>query len=370
MKLVAAIKLLPTDEQARVLEDTLKVTNRAANTISEIAWQRKSFGQYKLHKLTYYEIKDEFQLTAQVVVRTIAKVADAYKLDKKTKRTFKSLGAVAYDDRILRFHEDAVSIWTVAGRQHISFVCAGRFREALKCRRGQSDLVFKGGKWYLFITVNVEEPSLIEPEDWLGIDLGIKNIAADSDGESYCGKQLKGLRHRYARIRSRLQTKGTKSAKRLLKKRRSKERRMARDINHQVSKKIVRKAQGTKRGISLEDLTGIRARVTVKKSQRRTVHSWSFGQLRQFVGYKAKFVGIPVLLVDPRNTSRTCPNCGHVDKRNRPAQDSFSCVSCSFAGDADTVAAENIRRAAVNQPDVVCGNLPHNHELTTLSVSS
>jgi IS605 OrfB family transposase len=144
---------------------------------------------------------------------------------------------------------------------------------------------------------------------------------------------------------------------------------MTRNINHRTSKEIVRKAQDTRRGISLEDLKGIRARVTARKSQRRTVHSWSFAQLRQFIEYKAKLYGVPTRVVDPRNTSRTCPECGHVDKHNRPTRDRFTCVSCSFAGEADTVAAENIRRAAVNQPDVVCENLSHNHELTTSGIS-
>jgi putative transposase len=308
-----------------------------------------------------------------MVVRAIAKVADAYKLDKKSKRTFKSLGSIAYDDRLLRYYESEVSIWTVTGRERIPFACDERAEERLRFRRGESDLAYREGQWYLLATVDVDEPPTGTPEDWLGVDLGIKNIAADSDGHSYSGSRIEQLRHRYARIRTKLQAKQSKSAKRLLKKRRRKERRMARDINHRISKEIVRRAQDTGRDISLEDLKGIHGRIMVRKPQRRTMHSWSFAQLGQFVEYKAKLAGVPVLFVDPRNTSRTCPKCGSVDKRNRPNRDTFSCVSSSFAGEADTVAAENIRRAAVNQPNVVCDvsfAISHNYKLPALAGNS
>jgi putative transposase len=124
-------------------------------------------------------------------------------------------------------------------------------------------------------------------------------------------------------------------------------------VNHRISKQLVAKAKDTNRAIALEDLQGIRSRITVRRSQRATLHSWAFYQLRTFVEYKARRVGIPVILVDPRNTSRTCPVCGHVDKANRPNQSTFSCVFCGFAGLADHIAAINIgRRDVVNQPIV------------------
>ncbi len=180
----------------------------------------------------------------------------------------------------------------------------------------------------------------------------MKNIATDSDGNSYSGAKVNGIRNRYARLRSKLQAKGTKSAKRLLKKRSRKESRFAKDVNHRISKELVQRAKDTGRGIALENLKGIRERVTVRKAQRRQHHSWSFYDLRQKIEYKAAIAGVPVVLIDPRNTSRTCPVCGCVDKRNRPSQSVFSCIQCGFSGHADTIAAGNIaRRAAVNQPN-------------------
>jgi IS605 OrfB family transposase len=119
-------------------------------------------------------------------------------------------------------------------------------------------------------------------------------------------------------------------------------------INHLISREIVDLAQRTGRGIALEDLKGIRTRVSAKRQQRARLHNWSFYQLRSFIEYKARLVGIPVFLVDPKNTSRTCPSCGCIDKANRPSQFLFSCVACGYAAPADYTAAWNIRARAVS----------------------
>jgi IS605 OrfB family transposase len=191
-----------------------------------------------------------------------------------------------------------------------------------------------------------------ETHDALGVDLGITSIAVDSDGQVHSSQAVNAVRHRHRRLRTKLQRKRTKAARRRLRRLAGKEARFAKDTNHRISQQLVAKAQGTKRAIALEDLQGIRTRVTARRSQRATLHSWSFAQLRAFVEYKARRAGVPVVLVDPRNTSRTCPRCGCVDAHNRPSQQQFSCVACGFAGLADHVAAENIRRAAVNPPYV------------------
>lgn len=356
MKLIAQVKLQPDDRQADALQRTLETANAACNWLSERAWAARAFRQYDLHKLAYHACREAFPtLSAQIVVRCTAKVADAYRLDRKRQRTFRSAGGIAYDDRILRWYMDqsAVSIWTVDGRQRIPFVCGERQRQLLQTRQGESDLVLVNGQWYLLAVCNVETPTPQEVEGVLGIDLGIVNLATDSDGEIHSASHVNNVRHRHRRLRQRLQKKGTKAARRRLRRLSGKEQRFATHVNHVLSKRIVAKAVDTHRAIALENLGGIRTRVTVRKPQRATLHSWSFFQLRQFLTYKATLRCVPVVLVDPRNTSRTCPHCGCIDKANRPSQDRFSCVSCGFAGHADTIAAGNIaRRAAVNQPNV------------------
>lgn len=353
MKLTAKVKLQSDSDQTAALLTTLETCNAACNYISQVAWDNRAFSRNKLHKLVYYDVRHKFNLSAQATVRCIAKVVDAYKLDKDTQRTFKLHGGIAYDNRLLRYKlaDNTVSIWTIDGRIELPYLAGELQHQQLKTQKGESDLLYKGGQFYLAATCEIEEAEPIEATGVLGVDLGIVNIATDSDGELFKGTHVNNVRHRHRRLRRKLQKKGTKSARRRLKKLSGKERRFAKQVNHTISKRIVAKAQGTHRAIALEKLQGIRDRVTVRKSQRATLHSWSFHQLKEFVRYKAQRVGIPVIEVDPRNTSRTCPQCGCVDKRNRQTQANFSCIQCGFAGPADYIAAGNIaRRAAVNLP--------------------
>jgi len=355
MKLTAQIKLLPSPEQANALRKTLAVANTACNYISDQAWENQTFRQFPLHKLTYRDVRDKFQLSAQVVVRCISKVADAYKIDHKTKRTFRPYGALAFDNRILSYYLERkeVSIWTLEGRQRIPFSAGARQRELLSDQRGESDLCYVKGKFYLFVVCEVDTPKPIDVEGILGVDLGIVNIASDSDGGNFSGADVDRNRRIFEHRRRNLQKKQTRSAKRKLKKLSGKQARFQKHTNHTISKRLVEKAQDTCRAIALEDLGGIR-KAPVRRSQRSRLSNWSFYQLRQFISYKAERVGIPLVLVDPRNTSRTCPECACVDKANRVSQRLFSCIQCGYSAPADTVAAVNISaRAVVNQPMVM-----------------
>jgi IS605 OrfB family transposase len=354
MKLTQVFKLQPTEQQAQFLLVTMERFNAACNFVSETAFTEHIFGQIKLHHLCYYAIREKFGLSSQMAVRVIGKVSDSYKTEKKHLHTFKPHGAIVYDQRILTFKfPDCISVLTLDGREIIPFVFKNYRELDIRRVRGQADLLYRDGEFYLAVCVELPDRPTDENTDWLGVDLGVVNIAADSTGKTFSGAKVNALRKRHAKLRGKLQSKGTKSAKRLRNKRRHKEQLFAKDVNHCISKKIVAKAKGTLSGIALEDLKGIRDRVTVRKAQRRQHSSWSFNQLRQFIEYKAMLDGVAVKLVDPRNTSRTCPNCGNIDKKNRPDQATFKCTQCGFSGRADYIAAINIgRRAAVNQPNV------------------
>jgi putative transposase len=355
MRLTAAIHLLPMPEQADALRRTLEMANAACDYISQVAWQSKTFRQFAIHKLTYQAVRETFHLAAQLAVRCIAKVADAYKLDRNSLRTFQPHGAVPYDDRILSYNlkGSEVSIWTLDGRQAISFVCGERQRELLERQRGETDLALVRGKWYLFVSCEVETPEPLDVEDILGVDLGIVNLATDSDGETFSGEHIERRRQWYQGRRQALQAIGTKSAKRRLRGLTGRQRRFQKDTNHHISKHLVAKAERTKRALVLEDLKGIRQRARVKGPGQRARHSnWAFGQLRRFIGYKAQRAGVTVSFVDPAYTSQRCSACGHTERRNRKSRAEFCCVVCDHQLPADYNAAMNIEWAAVNRPMV------------------
>jgi IS605 OrfB family transposase len=355
MKLISTVKLLASTEERERLLATMKRVNEACSWLAERAFDAKSANKIALQRAHYRELRNRFGLSSQHAVRTISKVCEAYRRDRSKLCVFKPLGAIAYDQRIYTFKNglDRVSLLALDGRIVVPCAVGAYHRGRLEGVRGQADLVYRKGELFLFVTVEVPDDSPVKPEDWLGVDLGIRNLAFDSDGNPYSGEHTLAVRARAAKLRSGLQSVGTKSAKRHLRKIRRREQGFHAHTNHVISKSIVRKAKDTGRGIAVEDLRGIRNRVTVSKAQRSMLHSWSFAQLRRFLTYKAALAGIALVAVDPRNTSRTCPECGNIDKANRRSQAEFVCTGCGFAGNADHVGALNIAsRAKVNWPIV------------------
>ncbi|MFC4470076.1 RNA-guided endonuclease InsQ/TnpB family protein [Streptomyces xiangluensis] len=371
MKLVVQVKLLPTPVQAAALEATLHACNQAATWVSEVAFERQEFKNFPLRSRVYGEVKSRWGLGAQAAQHVIKKTCDAYTTlranlkagnlgrpgSKRYRRAtekpiaFRPQGAQPYDDRMLSWQipERTVSIWTVSGRiKDVAFTASPEHLATLTLyRKGESDLVCRDGLWFLSATCEVPEAEPnTEPMDFLGIDLGIVNIATTSDGEIMAGRELNRVRARERGLRTKLQKKNTPSAKRRLKKRRRKEARRAKDINHKIAKHVVAEAERTGRGIALEDLTGIRERVRLQKPQRAALHSWGFPQLGQFIAYKARKTGVPVVHVDPAYTSRTCAECGHIDKANRVSQARFACRNCGFVDHADRNSSRNIRARA------------------------
>jgi IS605 OrfB family transposase len=106
---------------------------------------------------------------------------------------------------------------------------------------------------------------------------------------------------------------------------------------------------GVDLGIALEDLSGIRERTRARGGDARNrLSGWAFAQLGAFIAYKAQLAGVPVVHVDPRYTSQTCPECGHRDRSNRKSQSEFRCKGCGHEDHADINAARNIRNAALS----------------------
>ncbi|CNF49134.1 IS605 family transposase OrfB [Mycobacterium tuberculosis] len=371
VKLVVQVKLLPTPEQAAALTDTLHQVNTAANHVSAVAFNR--FGlrgrELPLRTLCYGTLKAD-GLGAQAALHVIKRVVDAYSTlrgnirngrlggpaSKRRRKAeskpivFRPDAAHTFDDRCLSWQLDAstVSIWTVAGRcKNLRFACSPDQAKTLAAhRKGESDLVHRDGKWFLLATCDILEPDVYEPTDWVGVDRGIINLATTSDGDNHQGRRLSRYRRWQARKRAELQAKRTRASARLPKKRARREARHARHVNHKISKQVVAVAARTGRGIALEDLSGIRGRVTVPRDQRARLSSWPFHQLGAFIAYKARRTGVPFIEVDPAYTSQRCPRCGHTARNNRPTRDHFMCRRCGLAGLADVVAGVNVRDRA------------------------
>ena len=361
MKLTLKIKLLSTDEQSKYLLNTIKEANLACNIISNVVWEKRIFNQFKIHNEVYHSIKQSTNRSAQVIIRCISNVTDAYKLDKKTKRTFRPLGSMTYDPRILSYTpNDTVSIWTVGGRlKKLPFICHNR--NYLPYIKGEADLVYKKGKFYLFQTVEVPDEKITDVEEFIGIDFGLTDIISTSDNIKYSAEWLNNYREKKQNIRSSIQVKAdtskrsTKRNCRKLSKRLSgKEKTTATIINHTISKSIVKLAKEQSKGIAIENLTGIR--FTSKKRNktfRIKLGKWNFHQLRSFLEYKSVLSGIKLVVVPPAYTSQMCHVCKYIGKRTNKV---FECTNENCKEkilDADNNASKNISLlgAAINQPE-------------------
>ncbi|MGW0593192.1 transposase, partial [Streptosporangium sp. NPDC002607] len=271
VKLVVQVRLLPTPEQAAALEATLRAANDAATWVSALAHHQRVFRNYHLRKHAYGQIKDNYGLAAQAAQHVIKKVTDAYATLHANLRNgslgrpgsarreralatpivFRPGAAQPFDDRCLSWQMGArtVSIWTTCGRmKSVAFsASADQLTTLAAYRKGESDLLYRDGMWFLIATCDVPDRPVATPDGFLGVDLGIANLATTSGGVRHSGKGLNAVRHRHRELRRRLQAKQTKSAKRLLKKRRRKEARFAADTNHRISKSIVAEAARTGR---------------------------------------------------------------------------------------------------------------------------
>jgi IS605 OrfB family transposase len=338
-------KLQPTKDQRKSLLLTLERFAAACNDVLAVSNQNNVRAQFSLHKLCYYRIKEQYGLTSNYAVRAIARVAASFGKGKKTPTQFEPTSA-DLDNSLLRFIEksESVSLSTVNGRIKVKLSIGNYQRYLLKGRKPTAGtLVLDDKELYVNFILSDDVPDPQPPDDFLGCDLGISEILTDSDGKSFSGSQVKGIRYRHRHLRTKLQKKGTHSAKRLLKKISGKENRFAKDVNHCISKQVVTKAKCTNRAVVLEELKGIRDRIKARLPQRTVLHSWAFDQLKTFIAYKCIAAGVPLILVDPRNSSRECSECGYTDKANRPSQSVFACRSCGFRANADFNAAVNLR---------------------------
>jgi IS605 OrfB family transposase len=350
MKTVRTIpcKLKPTPEQASDMDATLDAFAQACNFAADVARQIGSTNKIKVQRAAYTEIRQRFGLPANLAIRAIARACAALKVPSKMHSAFKPASA-DFDARVFAFQESngTFGLTLLPGRTRIASALGDRQRSMLKGRKPTSAILVKrrDGDYFLHVAIEEESPDPPQPSDFLGIDLGIINLATTSEGQTFSGEAVNRNRRRRATARKQHQRKGTKRAKRKLKAMAGRQRRYQAWINHQISKQIVANAKALGIGIALEDLQGIRDRIetTVGKALRRRLGNWSFHQLRTFIIYKAALAGVPVVFVDPKYTSQTCAECGHRDRRNRQRQSEFSCTACNHEANADVNAARNIR---------------------------
>lgn len=358
------------------IDSQLKIWLMAANWLSKIVFKTKELNSNRLQKNTYATLRS-FGLRSSPSCNICKVVTAAY----KTAKTLNKWELAVFKSQIMsitwkcdfRLGRRGLTLWDEVLTVHDPrpFPLTGL--------RGSSIKKVKN-EWYLLLTHDVEIPKPKKKGSIVGVDFGVKRLMAATNSENSKTFFFKGgrLNHRRAcirRTRSKIQTVGTRSSRRLLKRLAGNEASVTEVLLHTASKALVRYAvENGARRIVLEDLTNIRDRtVSARKEFRAAVNRWPFANGQFKIAYKAAAQGIAVEKVSPVNTSRGCSACGHVSASNRKGL-RFHCVKCGYSDDADRNASKNIRLRSIsirhNQVEMGSRSTPESSEPSEIPVLS
>ena len=382
--ITAKLKLQTNAAQFQAVRATQLAYRDALNYVSRYAFEHhKMSNKVALQDGTYDEVRARFHLPSQMACSVPRQVGATYKtlwtkvkqnaaLRKagKTKKRYKGFDqppkyvspTLTYQyKKDYSFKSDRrVSILTLSGRvivpyagyhEHVALIARGAQVGAAKLWYDKPKKQF-----YLLVSLEVEgaDPTPETHTGVAGVDVGVRYLAVTAttrgDRSFHSGKRVVPQANHYARLRKRLQQKGTRSATRRLMVISGRERRLKQDANHVVSKRIVTRHPHSL--IGLENLTDIRERTRRKhgkkatKKQRRAnaaYSKWSFAELHSMIAYKALLHGSMAIKVDAHYTSKACPMCGHTCDANRPKKGLlFICQQCRYTLHSDLIGARNI----------------------------
>ncbi|MBU4266679.1 MAG: transposase [Candidatus Altiarchaeales archaeon] len=353
MKNCATIKIkLPVND---VLLETIRQYSNSAKYVVDVGYNTPvGKSKIKLHNATYREVRKQLpQLPAQLVISSRDKAYEILNSVRMRKRMRKKASkpqvsdylSIRYDARSFYFKPDVVSLTSVGGRLKIPIQVPKYFGRYLGWTVRTADLIYRKGKLFLNVVVSRDITIDCSTGKTIGVDVGINNLAVTSERQFFKG--VKGKLAKFHRLRGKLQAKGTRSARRKLKRVSGRQRRFMADLNHRISKGIV---EPLDKGdcIVMEDLNGIRNGVTIKSKRKgkvlnRMTNNWAFYQLQGFIDYKASRKGVWVVYANPHYTSKTCSNCGEVYSIRPKKRGFFRCLHCGFSCNSDLNASRNLR---------------------------
>ncbi len=354
MQRTIRIQLRPSLAQAAALVETCRQFTSAFNQAVRLGWAADVCNAIKLHYLAYYALKEAHPtLVSDLINQARAKAAEAltsaFTLRKDPQRAVRMPQSDACPPRYnlhtyrLDWESQTVRISTTAGRQTIRFSLLDYAQKYAGYEVDTADLVERDSSWWLHVVVTVPVPEVQPTDQVVGVDLGLTHPAVTSNSLFLGRRRWKALEGRYFKVTRALQRKGTKSAKRHLRKLKRRRARFRKDADHVLSKQIVAAAEPGAT-IVVENLKDIRKRMKAKRrtQTKRRMHSWSFASLKAKIEYKAEERGCTVVAVDPRHTSQRCSCCGHTARNNRRSQSDFWCRDCHVRFNADLNAARNI----------------------------
>lgn len=366
MRRAIKIKLNVSDNDKKILLETMLSFTNVFNFYSSWSNTNSSTSKIKAHKETYSQSKQLFDLPSALIQSARDMALEACK-NKKRKiiPNKKQTSSIRYDQRTFTLRGEQLTISSIKNRIKtiikLSDYSKVFFSNGWKLLK-TGYLSTKGDNFYFTFLFESDAFGNRETNKIIGLDRGIINTIATSEGELFSGKVLRKNKRKHLYLKRKLQAKGTRSAKKLLKRLGGKEKRFSYNFLHSLSKKLINNSNVST--YVLENLTKIKSKAYNKRSNK-IVSNWGFKQFERMLEYKAEANGITIKFVDARFTSQICSCCGLIDKQARN-KGIYSCTRCKLAINADINAAINIRnryiaqsfpnktleQGAVNHPDV------------------
>ena len=353
MQRTIRISLEPSPAQAQQLAETSRQFTAVFNAVCAHGWRERLSNGVALHHATYYPLKADYpDLVSDLHVQARVKATEAVKSAlalHKAGRTVTQPHSDACPPRYnlhtyrVDWESRTVRLSLIGGRQTVRFHIPDYSAKYAGYPTDTADLIERDGRWWLHVVVTVPAPDVAPSDAVVGVDLGLSRPAVLSNNRFLGKRAWKANEGRVFKLKRALQQRGTKSAKRHLKRIRHKQARFRRNTDHVLSRQIVQSvAPGAT--LVLENLKDIRKRTRMRRKTetQRRIHSWSFAQLRAFIEYKAEERGCMVVAVDPRHTSQACSRCGHSARNNRRSRALFVCRVCGCSLHADLNGARNI----------------------------
>ncbi|MBI2671728.1 hypothetical protein HYX16_02230, partial [Candidatus Woesearchaeota archaeon] len=216
MKSVATIKLkIPNN---KMLINSMKQYSKAITYISNLGYKNKIINRYKLHHLAYYEARNKFNLPSQYIINAIriaSQTLKSVKTNNGSNPFYKELMPVDFDRRTFTFFPDKIRLTTIKGRVDIPIKIPEYYKQYLIWKYQTCRLIYnkKQNKLFLHIVFSRETNFLQSKNPKItGIDLGINNIAVTSNKKFFNSHKIKKTKIKFRYIRSRLQSKGTRSS--------------------------------------------------------------------------------------------------------------------------------------------------------------
>ena len=379
---------------------TMEQYRLACNYVSEYLFNNNfPLNKNEVQKVIYNTIREKFNLKSQMTISCIRSVIARYKTvktqmarrpykyqDQNTGEWYREVRDLNWLHKPISFNRPQVdlqrnrdwsyltsgqlSINTLDGRVKVDPICRG-FNQYLDgtWKFGLAKLLKSSGKWYLHISATKEVTNFNKQtvKHVVGLDRGLRFLATSYDEQGktafFDGQAIMRKRAKYQKLRATLQAKGTKSAKRRLKKLSGRENRWISDVNHCLSKTLVQK-YGANTLFVLENLNGVSfERTDLPKALRNQNKSWAFYQLEQFLTYKAHLHNSEVVEVSAKYTSQRCPKCGVIKKDNRNHEKhEYHCDNCGYRSNDDRIGAMNIQLLGTQY---ISGQEQPKFELTT-----